>query len=61
MTVVYKVKCNHLFHRDSSATPVDPSGTRTIMKKFKTNSRYQGGWGPLGMTGYGEYTFPNGK
>uniref|UniRef100_A0A2H1VUU8 MORN repeat-containing protein 5 n=3 Tax=Spodoptera frugiperda TaxID=7108 RepID=A0A2H1VUU8_SPOFR len=42
------------------ATPVDPSGTRTIMKKFKTNSRYQGGWGPLGMTGYGEYTFPNG-
>ncbi|KOB68820.1 putative radial spoke head 1-like protein, partial [Operophtera brumata] len=30
-------------------------------KQFPTGSQYEGSWDVLGMSGYGTYTFPNGK
>ncbi|KAF9410102.1 hypothetical protein HW555_010714 [Spodoptera exigua] len=42
------------------ASSIEAPVTKSVTKQFKTKSKYKGGWGPLGMTGYGEYTFPNG-
>ncbi|XP_022828272.1 MORN repeat-containing protein 5-like [Spodoptera litura] len=42
------------------SSSIEPAVTLSFKKDFKTKSKYKGGWGPFGMTGYGEYTFPNG-